>query len=181
MAIVAELQFAPAGWVGLCLIFAGLVLLAVDIKVTNHGLLTVLAALSLLGGGWVVLGAGDVRTPVALAALALMALVMAAGSFVLLRSVRAARKLPPATGAEAMIGEAGVVKEPIGTETPGWVIVHGERWRATLARTAGDVYGQEGQIIGVGGKVMVIGLEGGKVVVVSLDRRRFDAEDVHQT
>lgn len=181
MAIVAELQFAPAGWVGLCLIFAGLVLLAVDIKVTNHGLLTVLAALSLLGGGWVVLGAGDVRTPVALAALALMALVMAAGSFVLLRSVRAARKLPPATGAEAMIGEAGVVKEPIGTETPGWVIVHGERWRATLARTAGDVYGQEGQIIGVGGKVMVIGLEGGKVVVVPLDRRRFDAEDVHQT
>ena len=169
-AVAPGLWIAPAGWVGICLVFLGLLLFSLDIKVTNHGLPTALAVLVILGGGWLVVEAENIRSPVALIALGVVAIGMGAGSFGLLRAVHAAKKLPVVTGAEAMIGEVGVVKEPVGVESPGWVLVHGERWQAILARTAEDVYGQgEEPVAGVGQKVMVIGLESGKVVVLPLD------------
>jgi membrane-bound ClpP family serine protease len=67
-----------------------------------------------------------------------------------------------------MIGEIGVVKGPIGSGSPGWAFVHGEWWRATTAIAPKDDVCQQrcGQVIGMGRRVLVVGLQDGKVAVV---------------
>lgn len=69
-----------------------------------------------------------------------------------------ARGEPPATGFEAMIGEVGVVREPVGKKFSGWVFVRGERWRAVAARDAPHV-------IGSGDRVEIVGFRGNAVIV----------------
>ena len=61
-----------------------------------------------------------------------------------------------------------MVRRAVGVETWGWVLVHGELWRAELAfapeeSTSGDTE----PVVGVGSKVRVVGFgEGGVVQVV---------------
>jgi membrane-bound ClpP family serine protease len=92
--------------------------------------------------------------------------------FGILGSLRDLKGRPAITGREGMIGEVGRVRSPVGTNSEGWVFVHGERWRAVLA------YAPEGDdepMIGVGRKVVVLGFgDGGVVVVVPVEgpRRR---------
>ena len=74
---------------------------------------------------------------------------------------------PVISGVEGMIGEIGVVKEPVGVSSPGWIFVHGERWQAIAAIAPEDAYRQDHeQVIKVGRKVLVVGLQDGKVTVV---------------
>jgi len=66
-----------------------------------------------------------------------------------------------------MIGEVGVVKEPVGVSSPGWIFVHGEWWQAIAAIAPEDAYGQDHeQVIKVGCKVLVVGFQDGKATVV---------------
>jgi membrane-bound ClpP family serine protease len=86
--------------------------------------------------------------------------------------VKAARQRPVTTGRpEGIIGEVGVVKEPVGVSFPGWVFVHGEWWRAVAAYTPEDTYdtynqARKEEVIGVGRKVLVVGLEDATAVVM---------------
>jgi len=70
-----------------------------------------------------------------------------------------------------MIGEIGVAKEPIGSSSAGWVFVHGEWWRAITAIAPKDDVYQQGceQVIGIGRRVLVVGLQDGKVAVVPFE------------
>ena len=65
---------------------------------------------------------------VSLATLLPAAGVVAVGTMLLVRLVLQAQRRPPLTGASAMVGETGVAQTPL--EPQGWVLVHGERWRA---------------------------------------------------
>jgi hypothetical protein len=67
-----------------------------------------------------------------------------------------------------MIGEIGTVRSPIGLESEGWVLVHGERWRAVLAFAPEETDPREcDAVVEVGRKVAVIGFgDGGAVVQV---------------
>ena len=80
------------------------------------------------------------------------------------------------TGAEGMIGKVGDVLENVKTDPPGWVFVHGERWRAVPAVAPEDAYEQEDQerIIEAGEKVQVLGLRDGKVVVMLVEAAGFE-------
>jgi membrane-bound serine protease (ClpP class) len=90
-------------------------------------------------------------------------LFVVAGIFfagVLSRLLRGRRRRPT-TGVEGMIGEVGEVRESIvGDEFPGWVFVHGERWRAVAEEN-----GKRPRVIGVGDRVEVVGFQRGTVVV----------------
>jgi membrane-bound serine protease (ClpP class) len=154
--------------IGVVLVLIGLALFIVDLSVTNHGLLTAGAILTLLGGGLVLLVAGVPYAGVLLGALGVVAALMGGVLFGVLRSSRALRGRPAITGKEGMIGEVGTVRSPVGLESEGWVFVHGERWRAVLAfAPEGADSRDRDAVLEVGRKVAVIGFgDGGGVVQV---------------
>jgi membrane-bound serine protease (ClpP class) len=163
-------------WVGIALILVAVVFFAVDLVVTNHGLPTVAAVVAFVLGALTLFGVTAAYSGAMLVVLVslavLVGVVLVAGS----SEALAARERPAMTGVEGMIGEVGDVVETVGIEPPGWVFVHGERWRAVPAVAPEDAYEQEDQerVIGVGEKVQVIGLRDGKVVVLPIEAAGFE-------
>ena len=157
--------------IGVVLVVVGLALFLVDLSVTNHGLLTAGAILTLLGGGLVLLVAGVPYAGVLLGALGVVAVLMGGVLIGILGSSRALRGRPAMTGKEGMIGEVGTVRSPVGLESSGWVFVHGERWRAVLAfAPEGADPRDRDAIVEAGRKVTVIGFgDGGVVQVVPIE------------
>jgi len=164
------LQILPEdSWAGLTLIFPAFVLAVVDLMVTNHGLPTLAGLVALILGVLLLFN---------ILALFLWALLIPLGVVMLLMGVFLVRALGQARaarqravtigGSEGIIGEVGVVKEPVGVSFPGWVFVHGEWWRAVAAYAPEDTYNQarKEEVIGVGRKVLVVGLEDATAVVM---------------
>ncbi len=153
--------------IGVVLVLVGLVLFLVDLSVTNHGLLTAGAILTLLAGSLALLAAGVPYAGVLLGALGVVAVLMGGVLFGILGSSRALRGRPAITGREGMIGEVGTVRSSVGLESEGWVFVHGERWRAVLAFAPEEAGSPDREaVVGVGRKVVVVGFGGGGVVQV---------------
>jgi len=162
------LQVLPEdSWAGVTLIFLAFVLAVVDLVVTNHGLPTLAGLVALILG---VLLLFNILAPflwallIPLMAVAILVGVLFVGA---LSKVRGPKERPVATGVEGMIGEVGVVKEPIGVSSPGWIFVHGEWWQAIAAIPPEDAYEQgHEQVIKVGCNVLVVGFRDGKATVV---------------
>ena len=161
---------------GVVLVLVGLALFLVDLKVTNHGLPTAGAILSLVLGGLALLGAGVPYSAALLGSLVVVAMLMGGVLVGILGSLRASKRRPALTGREGMIGEVGTVKSPVGIESAGWIFVHGERWRAVLAFAPEEAGPRDREpMVGVGRKVAVVGFgDGGVVQVVPV---KFDALD----
>jgi membrane-bound serine protease (ClpP class) len=156
--------------IGLILILIGLGLFLLDLHVTNNGLLTVGAIVALLAGGLALFGAGVPSSGVLLGVVVITSMLMGGVLFGILGSLRGLKGRPAITGREGMIGEVGSVRSPVGTNSEGWVFVHGERWRAVLAYAP---EGDDESMIGVGRKVVVLGFgDGGEVVVVPVEGPR---------
>jgi membrane-bound serine protease (ClpP class) len=157
--------------IGVVLVVVGLVLFIVDLSVTNHGLLTAGAILTLLAGGLLLLVAGVPYAGVLLGALGVVAVLMGGVLIGILGSSRALRGRPAMTGKEGMIGEVGTIRSPVGLESEGWVFVHGERWRAVLAFAPEEAGTRDREaVVEVGRKVAVIGFgDGGVVQVVPIE------------
>jgi membrane-bound ClpP family serine protease len=164
--------------IGVILILIGIALFIVDLSVTNHGLPTAGGILALVVGGLALLGAGVPYSGVLLGAIVVVAMLMGGVLFGVLGSLRASKGRLAITGREAMIGEVGTVRSPVGVESEGWVFVHGERWRAVLAFAPEEAESRgEEPAIEAGRKVVVVGFdEGGMVQVVPAGRtpRRRD-------
>ena len=168
------LQVPPVSLAGVSLILLALVLIAVDLKVTGHGLPAFGGLVTLILGLLVLL---DVASYAVVALVLLVALVVLAGVLFVARPGESFAGLgrQAATGAEGMVGEIGVVREPVGAGSPGWVFVHGELWRAEVALAPEDSYeGDHEQAIGVGRKVQVVQIKDGKVVVLPLGVAGFE-------
>jgi len=153
------------------LILVGLALFIVDLSVTNHGLPTAGAILTLLGGGLALLAAGVPYAGALLVALVVLAVLMGGVLFGVLGSSRALRGRPALTGREGMIGEVGTVRSLVGMKSEGWVFVHGERWRAVLAFAPEEAApGGKEPVLEAGRKVFVVGFgDGGMVQVVPVE------------
>ena len=179
MAILQAMVIPPA--IGVVLVLVGLALFLIDLSVTNHGLPTAGAILALvLGGLALFLGGGVPYTGVLLGAIVVLAMLMGGVLFGILGSLRSLKGRPALTGTEGMIGEVGTVRSAIGVGSEGWIFVHGERWRAVLAfAPEGAGPGDEEPVVGVGGKVVVVGFgDGGgvvQVVPVELPRQDLDS------
>jgi membrane-bound ClpP family serine protease len=152
-----------------------LVLFVVDLKATNHGVPTALGITVLALGSLMLL---DVIGPYSwiLWATFVVVGIPIGGLFAVASSkVRAAKESPVTTGVEGMIGEVGVVRTPVGDGLPGWVFVHGERWRATVAVTPEHAHKQEHErVIGVGDTVQVVGFRDGKITVIPFEPGAFE-------
>jgi membrane-bound serine protease (ClpP class) len=122
------LQVLPVSAAGILLMILALAFFVAEAFVAAHGGLALAGAVSFVVGALLLFDpAGDayqVSLPVALAVggtLALMTVFAAA-------KVVQARRAPPKTGREELVGELGIARE--GLTPAGFVFVHGELWRA---------------------------------------------------
>ncbi len=123
-------QVLPVNYAGVLLLLFGIVLLALEVKVTSHGILGAGGVASLLFGSLMMMDAG---TPEMRVSLSIIVPVVAAISTILVMLVRlalASQRTRPFSGTGGMIGERGRVIAPIGPGRQGQVRTHGEIWSA---------------------------------------------------
>lgn len=150
------LSVLPVNYAGVLLILLGLLMFALEIKVTSFGLLTVGGAVSLILGSMML-----IDSPVPELQLSLQVVVPVVVGFTaiagwLVRLAVAAQRQRPVTGAAGMVGERGEALTAIEPGGEGTVAAHGEIWRATAAET-----------IPPGRRVRVIAVEGMQLQVRS--------------
>ena len=123
-------QIVPVNIAGVLLIVLGLALLILEVKVPSFGILGIGGIVSLIAGG-VMVSTEVPGVSVSYGGIAATALVAAALVLMLGRLALRAQRQPPATGAEAMLGEQGRALTAIEPDGHGQVSIHGEIWRAT--------------------------------------------------
>jgi membrane-bound serine protease (ClpP class) len=120
-------QVIPVNVAGVLLIVAAIALFAAEVKVASYGLLTVAGLVAMVLGAMMLVDAPpELRIP--FATLLPSALLMAAGTFALVRLVVQAQRRVASTGAAGMVGKVGVADTAL--VPAGWILVHGERWKA---------------------------------------------------
>ena len=124
------LQVLPINFTGLLLMLFGLVLFALEIKVTSYGLLTVGGIISLIFGSLMLIDSPAPELQLSLALVLSVVLGFTAIAAFLVRLGLAAQRGVPVTGVEGLIGERGVALEPLVPGIAGRVRVHGEIWNA---------------------------------------------------
>jgi membrane-bound serine protease (ClpP class) len=136
-------QTLPVNYAGLLLIALAIIFFIAEIKITSYGVLSLGGLISLTIGSIMLFE--DVGVSMRL----MMPTIFLIGGFFIVVSTLAFRayRSRPKSGMDGLIGEVGLVKEPIDPE--GRVFVHGELWRA-IAR----------EKIEPGEKVEVEGAEG---------------------
>jgi membrane-bound serine protease (ClpP class) len=114
----------PLSWGGLALILLGVALLVIDLHVTSHGALT-LSGLVAMAIGVSTLFSGA-PSPYHTSVPLVVTVTVCLGGFWAFAMTRALalRRRPAAIGPDDLVGMEAVV------DTGGYVIVHGERWRA---------------------------------------------------
>ena len=164
----------PVEALGLILVFAACALLLVDLAVTNHGMPAAGGMVTLLLGGLLLSGVAAAHPLATLVILTAATALTGALFAAVARGRLAVMQTPAKSGPEAMVGEEGVAKEAIGAATPGWVLVHGERWRAVLAVAPEDAHNVNDDhrfTLRAGSRVLVVGFEDGKVLVTPPDEQ----------
>jgi membrane-bound serine protease (ClpP class) len=161
--IVALLMFQalPVQLGGLALIALGIGLFVLDLKLAGHAFLSVFGVISLVLGGLLLYQPGSGARVHPLVLVAVVACVTAL-FLVVARSVMAARRSPPVTGTDALIGVAGTVTSALGPS--GRVRAAGLEWRARS---------RDGSALPVGTEVVVVGLDGLTMEVESAAKRQL--------
>jgi membrane-bound serine protease (ClpP class) len=124
------LQVLPINYAGLLLMLFGLVLLALEIKVTSYGLLAVGGIISLIFGSLMLIDSPAPELQLSLPLVLSVVLGFSAIAAFLVRLALTSQRAAPVSGAEGLIGEAGQALESIAPGAPGRVRVHGEIWNA---------------------------------------------------
>jgi len=109
------------------LILLAVVLFAAEVKVHSYGLLTVSGLCAMVLGAMMLVDSPDPGLRIPLRTLLPAAVLMAAGTGLLVRLVLKAQRRAAVTGDEGLIGQHGVADTAL--QPDGWVRVLGERWR----------------------------------------------------
>ncbi len=141
-------------WAGVGLIALAFILFVADVMTPGLGVLTGLGVLSLALGATVLFSSPLYQVSLSLV-LTVAGFTAAFILFVVAKAVAAQRR-PPATGASALLGARGVVRDALSPE--GMVLVEGELWRA---KTGGPALRE-------GTAVRVVAVEGLTLTVESL-------------
>lgn len=142
-----------ANWAGLGFIGLSFVLFLLDIKAPTHGALTFGGILAFIFGAVMLFQGTEVATP--WGAIIGLALFSALFFGFVIAKVLQARRRPPASGQEALIGSSAVARTEL--NPAGKVLAQGEWWDAELQ-------GEPGPVL-AGTEVTVVGREGFKLLV----------------
>jgi membrane-bound serine protease (ClpP class) len=140
-------QIIPVNWAGVLLVVLAIALFAAEVKVASYGLLTVGGLVAMILGAMMLVDSPLPELRVNPWKLFPVIVVFAAFTIALVRLVVQAQRRRPQTGAEGLVGRHGEAETDIDPE--GWVVVQGERWRASAAEP-----------VPRGGKVEVQSVEG---------------------
>jgi membrane-bound serine protease (ClpP class) len=124
------LQVLPINYVGLLLMLFGLVLLALEIKVTSYGLLAIGGIISMIFGSLMLIDSPAPELQLSIPLVLSVVLGFTAIAAFLVRLALTSQRGAPVSGAEGLIGEVGQALEPFGPAATGRVRVHGEIWNA---------------------------------------------------
>ncbi len=146
---------------GLALIAFAFLLFVADVLAPTHGILTVGGIVSLVLGALILFNTPEAEPWLRVSVQAIIAVALVAGGFFIFVVAAAARahRRKPATGREALLGSVGQARTPLDPE--GMVFVGGELWTAR----AKDEPIEEGQ------RVLVVGMEGLRLVVTRVEAR----------
>jgi len=125
------LQLLPVNYAGLLLILLGLLLFALEIKVTSYGLLTGGGLGSLVFGSIILIYSPAPELRVSLRLVVAVVLGFSAIGLTLVRLGLAAQRQPAVTGQVGMIDQYGQALTAIDPGGLGRVFIHGENWQAT--------------------------------------------------
>ena len=125
------LQVLPINYAGLLLMLFGLLLFALELKVTSYGLLTIGGIVSLVFGSLMLIDSPAPELQLSLGLVLSVVLGFTAIAAFLVRLALASQKTAPVTGAEGLVGDVGEALTPIAPGAPGRVRAHGEIWNAT--------------------------------------------------
>jgi membrane-bound serine protease (ClpP class) len=121
-------QTIPVNYAGFLLIILAVVFFIMEMKIASYGLLSVAGITSLLLGSLMLFEGNGTDMRLSWQVL-VPTLTVVSGFFVVISGLVFKSQLSkPKTGARGLLGEIGVVKEPILQE--GKVFVHGELWKA---------------------------------------------------
>jgi membrane-bound serine protease (ClpP class) len=138
------LQVLPISWAGLLLMLLAAGFLVAEVFVVSHGALAVAGGICFVIGSLMLFDpAGDayqVSLPVALAIAATLAGFMA----IVVTKIVQVRRRPVEVGLHSLVGERVRVRRE------GYVLAHGELWRARAAEGGPLVPGEEVEVLGVG-------------------------------
>ena len=162
MLILAIVSFGvlPVQLIGVGLLVAAAVLMIVELNAPGFGMWGIAGTICLLLGGWFLYdraGGVSVSPAVLLATAAFVAVFFA----IVLRKVLKVRRMPPAQGVEAIVGQQGVAIGA-GLNPEGIVRVSSEEWRAISA---------DGSRIPAGAPVLVTRIDG---LVLTVERDRVE-------
>jgi membrane-bound serine protease (ClpP class) len=147
-------QVLPVSYAAVALIFFGIVLLILEVKVTSYGALALGGIVSLLFGSMML-----IDSPLPELQLGLRVIVPVVGSvaglvlFLVGLAVKA-QQTPPITGSDGMIGETGRALTSIDPGGVGRVQTHGEIWTATATEPVAA--GQTVRVVGVKGLLLTV-------------------------
>jgi membrane-bound serine protease (ClpP class) len=126
-------QALPVNYVGLMLMLLAIVLFLAEVKVVSHGILTIGGTIAFLLGATMLFESPEPAMRVSWAVI-LPSLLVTVGFFVFaMAAAFRARRAPPTTGREGIVGQTGVVRarfEPDGAGYRGKVFVRSELWNA---------------------------------------------------
>jgi membrane-bound serine protease (ClpP class) len=122
------LQVLPINTTGLLLALLGIGLLVLELKVPS-GVLGIGGTIALVIGSIMMTGSVP-GVSVGLGFIIPAALAFAVIFLFLGRLALAARRRPAVTGKEGLVGTEGQARDPLAPDTTGYVMVHGELWRA---------------------------------------------------
>lgn len=124
------LQVLPINYAGLLLMLFGLLLLALEVKVTSFGLLTAGGLVSLIFGSLMLIDSPAPELQLSFTLVLSVVLGFTAIAAFLVRLAVRAQRMVPVTGVSGMINEVGEALTAIEPGHPGRVLTHGEIWRA---------------------------------------------------
>jgi membrane-bound serine protease (ClpP class) len=121
-------QTIPVNYAGFLLIILAIVFFIMEMKIASYGLLSIAGITSLILGSLMLFEGNSTDMRLSWKVL-VPTLTFVSGFFVVISGLVFKSQLSkPRTGASGLLGEIGVVKEPIFKE--GKVFVHGELWNA---------------------------------------------------
>ena len=148
------LQLLPVNFAGLLLILLGLLLFALEIKVTSYGLLTVGGLVSLVFGSLMLMDPRASELQVSLRVVLPVVLGFGTIGILLTRLGLASQRRAAVTGIGGLVGQTAQALTAITPGLTGRVSIHGENWRAVAA-----------EAIPPGSRVHVTSVEGLTLVV----------------
>lgn len=143
----------PVNYAGVFLILLSFLLFLLELKMHTHGIMTVGGTVSLIFGSFLLVESGVKYSATYYAVVAATVVFSLSFVFLVLAKLWNVRRQRQLLGKESLIGELGVVKEPLTPE--GYVSIEGVLWKAK----------SQGGPISQGMKVKVVQIEDSTLVV----------------